>query len=58
MQKAFNAISKAQYYPEETRDWRRKNTADKTWANFKLHFAQEAKDYRKANASTAKSTGY
>jgi hypothetical protein len=58
VQKAFNAISKAQCYPEGTRDWRRKNASDKTWVNFKSFFAQEAKDYRKANASTAKSTGY
>ena len=58
VQKAFNAISKAQCYPEGTRDWRRKPAADKTWTSFKLHFTQEAKDYRKANASTAKSTGY
>ena len=44
--------------PKGTRDWIRRTTADKTWADFKLHFDQEAKDYRKSNASTAKSTGY
>ena len=58
MQKAFNAISKAQCYPKGVREWRKKNTADKTWVNFKTHFTKEAKDYRKANASTARSTGY
>ena len=58
VQKSFNAMSKAQCYPEGTRDWRRKTTTDKAWPSFKLHFAQEAKDFRKANASTAKSTGY
>ena len=58
MQKAFNAISKAQCYPEGTWDWQQKNTTNKTWANFKSFFAREAKDCRKANASTAKSTGY
>ena len=51
-------MSKSQCYPKENRDWRRKTTADNTWANFKLHFAQEAKDHRKDNAATAKFTGY
>ena len=58
MQKAFNAITKAQYYPDDIREWQHKDTATKTWANFKVHFTKKAKDYRKANSTTMKSSGY
>ena len=35
VQKAFNAMSKAQCYPNSARYCQRKTTAVKTWANFK-----------------------
>ena len=58
MQKAFNAVSKVQCYPDGAIGWRRKTTTDMTWANYKQHFTQEDKEHKKANADTTKSSGY
>ena len=44
--KAFNCILKAQTLPEaSTRKWKHTPQADKTWANFKNHFAPKVKKY-------------
>ena len=56
--KAFNSILKADLFHDGVRDWRRKASADKTWANFKLHFTVEVKEYKKNNKTTSKTAGY
>ena len=55
--KALTNVVKAQALPDiAIRDWRHKNATDKTWANFKLHFSREVRDYQKDQGLTAKST--
>ena len=45
--KAFNCIIKVQFLPDTaTREQKRATPADKTWVNFKNHFAREIKDYQ------------
>ena len=40
--KALNNVLKAQALPDiAVREWRNKTSADKTWANFKVHFSKE-----------------
>lgn len=52
--KSHDLIVKAQVLPETSlRDWRKKPTADKTWANFKSHFAKETRDFKKEQGITA-----
>ena len=58
IKKAANLIVKAQCFPEGIREWKRKAAIDQTWATFKIHFGQEAKEYRKNNTNTARSSGY
>ena len=52
--KTFNAINKANIYPEGCREWKCKAPADKSWANFKQHFSLEAKEYRKNQDTTSR----
>ena len=56
--KAFNSIIKADLFHDSARYWRRKATANKTWANLKSHFTVEVKEYKKHNKTTSKTTGY
>ena len=58
VQKIFNLISKAQCFQTGVREWRRKPSADKTWAAFKTHFGCKSKKYRKDNLNTAHSSVY
>ena len=55
--KSYNIMVKAQVLPEASlREWRIKSTADKTWANFKLHFAKEVRDFKKEQGITAENS--
>lgn len=55
--KALTNILKAQALPDAAiREWRYKDTTEKTWANFKIHFSKEVRDYQKDQGLTAKST--
>ena len=57
LQKALNLIIKSQILPETSfREWRSKPVPDKTWANFKKHFAKEVRNYKKDQGITAKSS--
>ena len=56
--KAFNSIIKADLLHDGVKDWRRKASTDKTWANLKLHFTVEVKEYKKNNKTTSKTAGY
>ena len=56
--KAFNSIIKADLFHDGAREWRRKPNTDKTWANLKLHFTVEVKEYKKNNKTASKTAGY
>ena len=45
--KAYNQINKAGYLSLGCREWKKKSLNERTWANFKLHFAHEVKEHRK-----------
>ena len=52
--KAHNQIHKSGTVNLGCRHWKDKPIADRTWANFKLHFAKEVKECRKEQGDTAK----
>ena len=43
---AFTSVEKAGIYYDGVKEWRRKDTADKTWEAFKKFFAQEFQEIR------------
>jgi hypothetical protein len=52
----LEVLTKTGVLPLAIRDWKKKATADKTLANFKLHFTSEIEEYNLQ--LTARSTGY
>ena len=54
--RAYNLIFQTGMFTDACREWRNKPTADKTWENFKTHFALAYKDL-KQNQQAASSTG-
>ena len=53
----FNIIYKWGFYSDGFRYCRRKSKLDKTWPNFKVHFAEDFKETRDSN-KTAGNSGY
>ena len=49
---AFTLIQQTGYYDQGCREWKRKPPDEKTWDNFKLHFAREFKESRDVNQNT------
>ena len=49
---AFTLVQQTGYYDQWCREWKRKATNDKTWNNFKLHFAREFKETRDVQQNT------
>lgn len=49
---AFTLVQQTGYYDQGCREWKRKATNDKTWDNFKLHFAREFKETRDVQQNT------
>ena len=56
--KAFTLMIKLDAFPVGVREWRRKATNEKTWANFEKHFAEESKEHKRTHNVTAKASGY
>jgi hypothetical protein len=57
--KSFNCILKAQTLPNTAiREWKRAAQTDKTWTNFKNHFAREVKEYQQDQGITASNSSY
>ena len=56
--KVFSALLKEDIFHDGVREWRRKSNDNKTWANFKLHFAVEMKECEKSNKLASKATVY
>ena len=54
---AFTNVNQSNIYPDDCRDWKRKPAHDKTWANFKTHFARAFKEAKKTK-DTSKDLGY
>ena len=54
---AYANIEKCGLYQEDCREWSRKTQSDKTWGNFKAHFAQAFKETRRFTR-TLKTEGY
>ena len=48
---AYANIDKCGLYQDDFRDWSRKTRSDKTWVNFKAHFARAFKDTRRSSRS-------
>lgn len=55
---AFHAILTTGLYTDEAKAWRKKDAADKTWANFKTHFAEAYHDMRETQKLTAGAGGF
>ena len=54
---AYANIDKCGLYQDNCRDWSRKTRSDKTWGNFKTHFAQAFKETRRSSI-TSSTEGY
>ena len=54
---AYANIEKCGLYQDNCRDWLRKTQSDKTWGNFKAHFARSFKDTRRSSR-TSRTKGY
>ena len=50
-------IDKCGLYQDDFHDWSRKTQSDKTWGNFKSHFAQAFKETRRSSI-TSRTKGY
>ena len=46
MQTAYHAVSTSGVYTDACKEWRKKQTTDKTWATFKTFFAAEYHDHK------------
>ena len=54
---AFTVVENARIYYDGIKEWRRKDTADKTWEAFKTFFAREFREIR-VQPQTSASEGY
>ena len=54
---AIGNVKKPFLYIEDCREWDRKVSTEKTWANFKVHFTRDFKETRKS-AKTSQAGGY
>ena len=54
---AFTSVGNAGIYYDGVKEWRRKDTADKTWEAFKTFFAREFQEIR-VQPRTSASEGY
>ena len=54
---AYANIEKCGLYQDNFRDWSRKMRSDKTWGNFKAHFARAFKETRRSSR-TSRTEGY
>ena len=54
---AYANIDKCGLYQDDFRDWSRKPQSDKTWVNFKTHFARAFKETR-ISSKTSRTEGY
>ena len=54
---AFTIVENARIYYDRVKEWRRKDTADKTWEAFKTFFAREFREIR-VQPRTSASEGY
>ena len=54
---AIDNVKKSCLYIEDCRDWYRKASTEKTWANFKVHFVRAFKETRKST-KTNQAGGY
>lgn len=54
---AYNLVFKTGLYSDTCRDWRRRPSDEKTWANFQTAFAEAAQDLRESH-STSQDQGY
>ena len=54
---AYANIDKCGLYQGNCRDWSRKTRSDKTWGNFKAHFARSFKETRRSS-KTSRTKGY
>ena len=52
---AYQTLFSSGIYSDGCKDWRRKDPADKTWANFKSHFANEYQDLKDNQVNTTSS---
>ena len=52
---AYQTLFSSGIYTDGCKDWRKKDPADKTWANFKLHFANEYQDLKENQVTTTSS---
>ena len=52
---AYQTLFTSGVYGDGCKDWRRKEAAEKTWANFKAHFANEYLDLKENQPSTTSS---
>ena len=55
---AFANIKLSSFYPEDLQDWGRKNNANKTWSNFKMHFRQAFMEVLIVHSWTAHTSSY
>ena len=49
---AYSNIDKCGLYQDDCRDWLRKTQSDKTWGNFKTHFARAFKETRRSSRNS------
>ena len=54
---AYASIEQCRLYPDDFQEWSRKTRSDKTWGNFKAHFAQSFKETRRSSR-TSETKGY
>lgn len=55
---AYQCIFATGLFTEECKVWKRRTSADKTWANFKTAFSLAHRELREARLTTAGATGY
>ena len=54
---AFTTVENARIYYDDVKEWRQKDTADKTWEAFKTFFARDFREIR-VQPRTSASEGY
>jgi hypothetical protein len=54
---ALNLVQRTKLYRHSCHDWQRQPNVDKTWQNFKTHFAEAANELRE-DQTTGQETGY
>jgi len=58
LQTAYYAISSSNLYLDACKEWRRKPQGEKTWGNFKTHFAIEYHELKEQEKTTTMGQGY